>query len=126
MKTVSEFYEEIRWNKELWEGFDEAVRAGQAEAFMKERGCDASFGELTRYLQSLHEGMNSVEELSLEELEGVAGGFPTLEDCIRSCFVEDVYVPWLSDFCPKCEFYFSSQVIIPEKDTGHEKTFGRP
>ena len=86
MKTVSEFYEEIRWNKALWEGFDEAVESGRAEDFMKEHGCDASFSELTAFLQAQKAGRDEMEEMSLDDLEKCAGGFPTLEECFRSCF----------------------------------------
>ena len=110
MKTVSEFYEEIRWNKELWTKFGEAAKTGQAEAFMKEHGCDATFDELTVYLHSLKKSLDDVEQLSLDELEKVAGGFPTLEECVASCFLADVYIPWLQAWCPKCEFYFTGNL----------------
>ena len=109
MKTVSEFYEEIRWNKELWESFRQAAEADRADAFMKEHGCDAPFEELTKYLQSLKKPAADIEQLTLEELEEVTGGFPTLEECIASWFLSDVYIPWMESWCPKCEFYFSNK-----------------
>ncbi len=108
MKTVDEFYEEIRWNKELWEGFSEAVKEGRAEAFMKEHVCDATFEELTSFLQSRQKDREDIEQMSLEELENVTGGFPTLAECVAACMLADVYVAWLHEWCPKCGFYFSN------------------
>ena len=110
MKTVNEFYEEIKCDKKMWESFSKAVESDQAEAFMKAHGCDAAFTELTEYLQSMKKEKDDIEQLDLETLEKVAGGFPTYEDCLSNCFVSDVYVPWLDSFCPKCEFYFSTEL----------------
>lgn len=116
MKTVNEFYEEIRWNKQLWEAFDKAAKDGRAEAFMKEHECGASFEELTNFLQSQKKDTD-IEQLSLEALEKVVGGFPTIEECLRTCFVSEVYVPWLDEICPKCEFYLlkDSNIITDER-----------
>ena len=108
MKTVNEFYEEIRWNKDLWESFGQAAKNDLADEFMKEHGCDASFEELVTYLRSLQNSKADIEKLTLEELEAVAGGFPTLAECLSSCFLSDVYVAWIHDWCPKCEFYLKN------------------
>ena len=108
MKTTQEFYEIIRWDKELWESFGEAVKEGKAEDFMRSQGCEASFTELTAHLQALQKELrssNEVEALSLDELENVAGGFPDMSECLSNCFLAGVYVAWLHDYCPKCEAY---------------------
>ena len=106
MKTAKEIYEEIRSDEGLRESFAEAVKEKKVEAFLKNHGCEISVDELTVFIRSQQDkAANTVEQLSLEELEGVAGGFPEVSDCIKSCFIQGYFVAWLHDFCPKCAAY---------------------
>ena len=67
MKTIEELYKEVLANKELKEKFVEAVKSSKVEEFLKSQGCDATAEELKTFL-------DSKKEVSLEELDAVAGG----------------------------------------------------
>lgn len=111
MKTAKEIYEEIRSDEGLRESFAEAVKEKKVEAFLKNHGCEISVDELTVFIRSQQdEAANTVEQLSLEELEGVTGGFPDVSECINSCFIQGFFVAWLHDFCPKCAAYFGNKL----------------
>lgn len=68
MKTIEQFYAEVKDNKELQQAFQAAVEGGTAEAFLKEQQVDATLEELEAY------GKTRIDELSDDELDHVAGG----------------------------------------------------
>ena len=71
MKTMQELYDEILASQELKAQFVEAVKAGKQEAFLKEHGCGATMEEASAFLKTKTE---EDTPLSLNELEGAAGG----------------------------------------------------
>ena len=71
MKTMQELYDEIMASQELKAQFVEAVKAGKQEAFLKEHGCGATMEEVAAFLK---EKMRGDASLSVNELEGAAGG----------------------------------------------------
>lgn len=68
MKTIEQFYAEVKDNKELQQAFQAAVENGTAEAFLKEQQVDATLEELMAF------GNTKRGELSDDELDNVSGG----------------------------------------------------
>ena len=71
MKTLQELYNEVIQSDELKKEFLEAGKNGKAEEFIKAHGCDATMDEIKVFLE---EQAKADKELSVEELENVAGG----------------------------------------------------
>ena len=68
MKTMEQFFAEVKENRALQQAFQAAVTSGTAEAFLKEQQVDATLAELEAY------GKTKSGELADDELESVAGG----------------------------------------------------
>ena len=71
MKTLQELYNEVIQSDELKKEFLEAGKNGKAEEFIKNHGCDATLDEIKAFFEA---HAKSDKELSVEELENVAGG----------------------------------------------------
>lgn len=71
MATLEEVYQQVISDDEGRAAFVEAAKGGSVQAFLAERGCEATEQEVADFLKevSTREG-----ELSEAELEGVAGG----------------------------------------------------
>ena len=70
-KTIAEVYEEVMKSAELQKEFLAAEQSGAIAAFAKAHGCEASAEEVQAFLKAK---LNEDKELSLDELDQVAGG----------------------------------------------------
>lgn len=70
-KTVAEVYEEVMKSAELQKEFLAAEKNGSIAAFAAAHGCEASAEEVQAFLKAK---LNEDKELSLDELDQVAGG----------------------------------------------------
>ncbi|MGN1405498.1 MAG: hypothetical protein ACI4WM_04460, partial [Erysipelotrichaceae bacterium] len=68
MKTIEQFYAEVKDNKELMKAFQEAIDNNTVEAFLLEQQVDASLQELEAF------GKTKSRVLSDDELKHVDGG----------------------------------------------------
>ena len=73
MKTLQELYNEVIASEELKKEYLQAVGDKKIGTFLKTHGCEATAEELTTFLAE-HSKKNADKELSIEELENVAGG----------------------------------------------------
>ena len=71
-KTIAEVYEEVMKSAELQKEFLAAERDGSIAAFAAAHGCEASAEEVQAFLKAK---LNEDKELSLDELDQVAGGY---------------------------------------------------
>jgi predicted ribosomally synthesized peptide with nif11-like leader len=74
MKTLQEFYEEVKTSDDLKKSLAEAVKAGKVTEFLKANGCDATADELKEFVVVKAAQDKPMREISEEELEHVAGG----------------------------------------------------
>jgi predicted ribosomally synthesized peptide with nif11-like leader len=70
-KTIAEVYEEVMKSAELQKEFLAAEQSGAIAAFAKAQGCEASAEEVQAFLKTK---LSEDKELSLDELDQVAGG----------------------------------------------------
>lgn len=70
-KTIAEVYEEVIKSAELQKEFLAAEQNGTIAAFAAAHGCEASAEEVQAFLKGK---LNEDKELSLDELDQVAGG----------------------------------------------------
>lgn len=70
-KTIAEVYEEVIKSAELQKEFLAAEQNGTIAAFAAAHGCEASAEEVQVFLKGK---LNEDKELSLDELDQVAGG----------------------------------------------------
>lgn len=70
-KTIAEVYEEVMKSAELQKEFLAAEKNGSIAAFAAAHGCEASAEEVQAFLKGK---LNEDKELSLDELDQVAGG----------------------------------------------------
>lgn len=70
-KTIAEVYEEVMKSAELQKEFLSAEQNGSIAAFAATHGCEASAEEVQAFLKGK---LNEDKELSLDELDQVAGG----------------------------------------------------
>jgi len=70
-KTINEIYEEVMKSDLLKQGFLAAEKTGTLKAFAEKLGCEAGVEEIQAFLKSK---LNEDKELSLDELDQVAGG----------------------------------------------------
>lgn len=70
-KTVAEVYEEVMKSADLQKEFLAAEKNGSIAAFAAAHGCEASAEEVQAFLKAK---LNEDKELSLDELDHVAGG----------------------------------------------------
>ena len=70
-KTIAEVYEEVMKSAELQKEFLAAEKNGSIAAFAAAHGCEASAEEVQAFLKAK---LNEDKELSLDELDQVAGG----------------------------------------------------
>ena len=79
MKTLQEFYEEVKTSNDLKKSLAEAVKAEKVTEFLKANGCDATFDELKEFVAEKTTQDKPIE-LDDEELDMVAGGtaYPTI------------------------------------------------
>ena len=70
-KTIAEVYEEVMKSAELQKEFLSAEQNGSIAAFAAAHGCEASAEEVQAFLKTK---LNEDKELSLDELDQVAGG----------------------------------------------------
>lgn len=75
MKTSEEMFREIKDSKELRLEFSWVNDKTAMKAFLQKHGCGASAEEFAEYVRSRTEG-----ELSDNDAENVAGGYPVLFD----------------------------------------------
>ena len=73
MSTLQDLYDRARDDDALKASLAEAMRAGSAEDFLREHGCEATMEELREFLEG-KAGERESLELSAEDLEDVAGG----------------------------------------------------
>ena len=71
-KTIAEVYEEVMKSAELQKEFLAAEQKGGIAAFAAAHGCEASAEEVQAFLKAK---LNEDKELSLDELDQVAGGY---------------------------------------------------
>ena len=74
MKTLQEFYEEVKKSDDLKKALAEAVKAGKVTDFLKANGCDATADEMKEFVVGRIVEDKPMRELSDDELEMVAGG----------------------------------------------------
>ena len=70
-KTIVEVYEEVMKSAELQKEYLSAEHSGTIAAFAAAHGCEASAEEVQAFLKTK---LNEDKELSLDELNQVAGG----------------------------------------------------
>jgi hypothetical protein len=70
-KTIAEVYEEVIKSAELQKEFLTAEQNGNIAAFAAAHGCEASAEEVQAFLKGK---LNEDKELTLDELDQVAGG----------------------------------------------------
>ena len=70
-KTIAEVYEEVMKSAELQKEFLAAEKNGSIAAFAAAHGCEATVEEVQAFLKGK---LNEDKELSLDELDQVAGG----------------------------------------------------
>ena len=70
-KTIAEVYEEVMKSAELQKEFLAAEQSGAIAAFAAAHGCEASAEEVQAFLKAK---LSEDKELSLDELDQVAGG----------------------------------------------------
>ena len=70
-KTIAEVYEEVMKSAELQKEFLAAEKNGSIAAFAAAHGCEATAEEVQAFLKTK---LNEDKELSLDELDQVAGG----------------------------------------------------
>ena len=70
-KTIAEVYEEVMKSAELQKEFLAAEQNGTIAAFAAAHGCEASAEEVQAFLKTK---LSEDKELSLDELDQVAGG----------------------------------------------------
>ena len=70
-KTINEIYEEVMKSDLLKQGFLVAEKTGTLKAFAEKLGCEADVEEIQTFLKGK---LNEDKELSLDELDQVAGG----------------------------------------------------
>ena len=70
-KTIAEVYEEVMKSADLQKEFLAAEKNGSIAAFAAAHGCEASAEEVQAFLKGK---LNEDKELSLDELDQVAGG----------------------------------------------------
>ncbi|MBQ7592918.1 MAG: Nif11-like leader peptide family RiPP precursor [Synergistaceae bacterium] len=73
MKTLQEFYEEVKTSDDLKKLLAEAAKSGKITEFLKAHDCDATADELKEFVAG-KVAQDKPIELSDEELEKVAGG----------------------------------------------------
>ena len=73
MKTLQELYNEVIASDELKKEYLQAVSDKKVGTFMKAHGCDASAEDFKTFLVERSKA-NADKELSVDELENVAGG----------------------------------------------------
>ena len=73
MNTLQKYYEKIKEDDEKKRAFVEAMRAGKAEDFLRESGCDVTAEELEEFLAGTARQEEPLE-LSDDEIKEVAGG----------------------------------------------------
>ena len=70
-KTIAEVYEEVMKSADLQKEFLAAEKNGSIAAFAAAHGCEASAEEVQAFLKTK---LSEDKELSLDELDQVAGG----------------------------------------------------
>ncbi len=70
-KTINEIYEEVMKSAELQKEFLAAEKNGSIAAFAAAHGCEATVEEVQAFLKAK---LSEDKELSLDELDQVAGG----------------------------------------------------
>jgi hypothetical protein len=70
-KTIAEVYEEVMKSAELQKEFLAAEKNGSIAAFAAAHGCEATVEEVQAFLKAK---LSEDKELSLDELDQVAGG----------------------------------------------------
>ncbi len=73
MKTLQELYNEVIKSDELKKAYLEAVKNKNIRDFLKSHGCEATAEEFKTFLIEQAK-KNTDKELSVDELENVAGG----------------------------------------------------
>ena len=71
MKTTEELYNEVMENEELKKEWQEAINTGRQEDFLKKHDCSATLEEVVAFTEAKKE---QDEEISLNQLDSVAGG----------------------------------------------------
>ena len=71
MKTIEELYNEVMANDDLWKEWVKAQNTGTQEAFLKKYDCSSTLEEAIAFID---EKNNEDEEISLDQLDHVAGG----------------------------------------------------
>ena len=95
MKTLQDFYEEVKASDDLKKSLAEAVKSGKVTEFLKANGCDATADELKEFVAG-KAAQDKPIELGEEELEHVAGGFTNTYSANGEC-------KRLTDECSKGE-----------------------
>ncbi|MBQ7592920.1 MAG: Nif11-like leader peptide family RiPP precursor [Synergistaceae bacterium] len=82
MKTLQEFYEEVKTSDDLKKSLAEAAKSGKITEFLKAHDCDATADELKEFVAG-KTAQDKPVELNDEELENVAGG--GTDECSDYC-----------------------------------------
>ncbi len=102
MKTYESFYNEVQEDRELSKRLAESVQAGTVENLLQELDVEGNYDGFKRYLLTRMSTSDEAEDLTMDELERVAGGtdpFPSKERCMEKCFVGGKYVSWADVIC---------------------------
>ena len=101
-KTVAEIYESVVKNPEMIQEYLSAESAGTIEEFARKYDCEATADEIKAFIAAK---LSENKELSVNELEQVAGGKPehvsryiTCSNCKNNIIIGNV----MYTKCPKC------------------------
>ena len=74
MKTLQELFDEVTSTDEKKQEFVEAMKNSKVKDFLRQHDCDATPEELGEFLKAKAADDDTPVELSMDELEKVAGG----------------------------------------------------
>ena len=108
MKNIEELYKSIFANDDLKAQYIEAVKENKLDEFLKTQGCSATTEDIWAFI-------DSKKELSLDELDSVAGGMvsiPVQGYVCPSCGASGndiMAAPFVGIVCNKCHYvhYFN-------------------
>ena len=89
MKSLGEFYKEIKENEELKKEFISAFKEGRTEEFLKAHDCDASVSAVSAFFKSA-----KAESVSEDDLAKVSAGGCSSFTCGDTCGCYTVQYPY--------------------------------
>ena len=80
MKSLEEFFKEVRSNEEMKKAFVSAFKDDRTEEFLKAHDCDASVSDVNDFLNGTKD-----EAVSEDDLAKIAGGGCSSFTCASTC-----------------------------------------